>query len=116
MAWYDACVDADLHPELTDPRLPVWCGVDASVKRDSTAIVAVTFDQSAEGPSRLASHFPALPDDPLDFEKTIERTLLELNRRFWVREVPIRSVPDVGERAEAFCPGCTNGEVSTNDG
>jgi hypothetical protein len=87
MAWYDACVDADLHPELTDPRLPVWCGVDASVKRDSTAIVAATFDQKTKK-VRLVWHrtFQPSPEDPLDFENTIERTLLELKRRFWMRE------------------------------
>ena len=88
MAWFDACVDADLHPELTDPRLPVWCGVDASVKRDSTAIVCCTFDQAAKK-VRLVWHriFQPSPDDPLLFEDTIERTLLDLRRRFWVREV-----------------------------
>ena len=87
MAWYDACVDADLYPELTDPRLPVWCGVDASVKRDSTAIVATTFDQKTKK-VRLVWHrtFQPSPEDPLDFENTIERTLLELKRRFWMRE------------------------------
>jgi len=88
MAWYDACVDADLHPELTDPRLAVWVGVDASVKRDSTAIVCCTFDQVAKK-VRLVWHciFQPSPDDPLLFEDTIERTLLDLRRRFWVREV-----------------------------
>jgi hypothetical protein len=46
--WFDQCVDPDLRPELTDPSLPVWIGVDASTKRDSTAIVVCTFDQSAK--------------------------------------------------------------------
>jgi phage terminase large subunit-like protein len=88
MAWYDACVDAELRPELTDPRLAVWVGVDASVKRDSTAIVCCTFDQAAKK-VRLVWHriFQPSPDDPLLFEDTIERTLLDLRRRFWVREV-----------------------------
>jgi phage terminase large subunit-like protein len=31
--------------------------------------------------------FQPSPDDPLLFEDTIERTLLDLRRRFWVREV-----------------------------
>jgi hypothetical protein len=86
MAWFDACVDPDLSPVLADPRIPVWGGVDASVKRDSTAIVVCTFDQ---GKVRLVWHriFQPSPDDPLDFEATIEKTLLELRRRFYVREV-----------------------------
>ena len=86
--WWNACVDLELRPEPTDPRLAVWVGVDASVKRDSTAIVCCTFDQVAKK-VRLVWHriFQPSPDDPLLFEDTIERTLLDLRRRFWVREV-----------------------------
>jgi phage terminase large subunit-like protein len=86
MAWYDACVDPELSPELTNPGLSVWVGVDASVKRDSTAIVAATF---AGGKVRLVWHriFQPSPTDPLDFEQAVEKTLLELRRRFYVREV-----------------------------
>ena len=86
--WWDACTDADLSPGLADPKLSVWCGVDASVSRDSTAIVACTFDQGAKK-VRLVWHriFQPSAKDPLDFEATIEKTLLELKRRFWVREV-----------------------------
>ena len=74
--WWNACVDAELRPELTDPHLAVWVGVDASVKRDSTAIVCCTFDQAAKK-VRLVWHrtFQPSPEDPLDFENTIERTL-----------------------------------------
>jgi phage terminase large subunit-like protein len=86
MAWWDACVDEDLSPLLADPNLPVWVGVDAGVKRDSTAIVACTFEK---GKVRLVWHriFQPSTEDPLDFEATIERSLLELRRRFYVREV-----------------------------
>jgi hypothetical protein len=86
MDWWDACTDATLSPELTNPSLPIWVGVDASVKRDSTAIVAATF---ADGKVRLVWHriFQPSAKDPLDFEATIEKSLLELRRRFYVREV-----------------------------
>jgi len=86
--WWDACTDPDGHPELADPRLSVWVGVDASVKRDSTAIVACTFDTKAKK-IRLVWHriFQPSAADPLDFEATIEGTLLDLRRRFHVREV-----------------------------
>ncbi|MGH3631809.1 MAG: terminase TerL endonuclease subunit, partial [Sciscionella sp.] len=86
--WFDACVEPELRPELTDPHLPVFIGVDASVKRDSTAIVACAFDHQARK-VRLIWHrvFQPSPDDPLDFEATVERTLLELKRRFYVREI-----------------------------
>jgi hypothetical protein len=88
MDWFDACVDPELSLVLVDPHLSVWVGVDASVKRDSTAVVAATF---ADGKVRLVWHrvFQPSPEDPLDFEATIEKTLLELRRRFWVREIPI---------------------------
>jgi phage terminase large subunit-like protein len=86
MAWWDACVDSALSPVLVDPTLPVWIGVDASVKRDSTAIVLCTFNG---GKVRLIQHYiyQPSPQDPLDFEATIEKTLLELRRRFYVREI-----------------------------
>jgi hypothetical protein len=35
--------------------LPVWVGVDASVKHDSSAIVALTFDSRAQH-TRLVFH------------------------------------------------------------
>jgi phage terminase large subunit-like protein len=94
---WDACVDAEARPLLADPALSVWVGVDASVKRDSTAVVACTFEQATPADAarghgarvRLVWHriFQPSPWDPLDFETTIEKTLLELRRRFYVREV-----------------------------
>src|SRR5262249_31581819 len=47
MAWWDACVDPSAHLLLADRALPVWVGVDASTERDSTAIVACTWDRIA---------------------------------------------------------------------
>lgn len=86
--WFDACVDPDLSPALTEPSLAIWVGVDASVKRDSTAIVAATFDHTAKK-VRLVWHriFQPSPEHPLDFERTVEKSLLDLRRRFRVREV-----------------------------
>ena len=88
IGWWDACTDANVKPIVIDPKLPVWCGVDASVKRDSTAIVACTWHEGTRR-CRLVWHriFQPSPSDPLDFERTIEATLLELMRRFAVREV-----------------------------
>lgn len=88
MAWWDACTDPDLTPALGDPRVPIWVGVDASVKRDSTAIVCCTFDHATRK-VKLIWHrtFQPTPQDPLDFSATVERTLLELRQRFRIREV-----------------------------
>jgi hypothetical protein len=88
MDWWDECVEPALRPVLTDRALPVWVGVDASVKRDSTAIVACTWDAKVNK-ARLVWHriFQPSPTDPLDFEMTIERTLTDMVQRFRVREV-----------------------------
>jgi len=68
MAWFDACFDSELTPELADPRLSVWVGVDASLKRDSTAIVAATFDHQAKKISpRVVSRLPALSERAVRF-------------------------------------------------
>jgi len=86
--WFDNCVDPELHPSFTDPALSVWVGVDASVKRDSTAIVCATFDHTAKK-VKIVWHriFQPSVADPLDFEATIEKTLIDLRRRFRLREV-----------------------------
>jgi phage terminase large subunit-like protein len=88
MEWWDACVDEGAAPELADHGLRVYAGVDASVKRDSTAIVVCCYDRSAKK-VRLVWHrvFQPSPEQPLDFEATVEATLLQLAHRFRLREV-----------------------------
>jgi phage terminase large subunit-like protein len=58
------------------------------VKRDSTAIVAVTWNKAANK-VRLVFHrvFQPSAKAPLDFEATVERTVRELVTRFAVRGV-----------------------------
>jgi phage terminase large subunit-like protein len=87
LAWWDACVDPEARPRLGDRRLPIWIGVDASTKRDSTAIVACTYDH-APGKVALAWHrvFQPSPDDPLDFEAMVEASIEWLSRCFRVEE------------------------------
>ena len=66
---WDACIDPHATPMISNPGLPVYVGVDASVKHDSTAIVAVAWDMAAQR-ARLVTHkvFQPSPDEPLDFE------------------------------------------------
>jgi phage terminase large subunit-like protein len=87
-AWWDGCVDPAARPNLGDRQLPVWVGVDASVKRDSTAIVVTAYDRALKK-VRLILHriFQPTPDDPLDFEDTIENMVASLSRCFQLREV-----------------------------
>jgi phage terminase large subunit-like protein len=85
---FDSCVDQTLKPVFVKNELPIWVGVDASVKRDSTAIVVVTFDPESKR-VRLVNHviFQPAPGAPLQFEQTIEKTLRELRERFSVRGI-----------------------------
>ncbi len=88
MAAWDACVDPAATPAVSDKELPIYVGVDASVKHDSTAIVAVTWDKEAQK-VRLVFHrvFQPSPTEPLDFEGAIENTITDLAQRFRVRKV-----------------------------
>jgi phage terminase large subunit-like protein len=88
MSAWDACVEPTLTPVAEDKRLHVWAGVDASTKRDSTALVAVSADRKTKV-VRLVAHkvFTPSPGDPIDFEATIEATLLEWRKRFLLRKV-----------------------------
>jgi phage terminase large subunit-like protein len=85
---WDKCVDPTAAPIPRDTRLPVWVGVDASTKHDSTAIVACTYADKDKH-VRLISHttFQPSPDDPLDFEQTVERTLLNWAGQYDLQEV-----------------------------
>jgi phage terminase large subunit-like protein len=88
MAAWDRCTNPDLRQVITDKSLYVWCGVDASTKHDSTAIVGCTFDRKTKQ-VRLVFHrvFQPTPDRPLQFEATIEATLKELAHRFQFRKI-----------------------------
>ena len=88
MEWWDACVDQNARPIVKQPGLSVWVGVDASVKRDSTAVVACSWDHEQQKVQVVAHRiFQPSASDPLDFEATIEATLNELMHRFAVVSV-----------------------------
>ena len=88
MAVWDKCEDQQLGHAVTDPGLPIWIGIDASIKHDSTAIVATTWDHERQQ-VRLVTHrvFQPSPDEPLDFEATIEQFILDLRKRFLVCKI-----------------------------
>ena len=88
LAAWDSCVQPSLVPVVKDRSLSVWVGVDASTKRDSTALVACTFDRKTSC-VRLVAHrvFTPLPGDPINFESTVEKTLREWQARFRIRQI-----------------------------
>jgi phage terminase large subunit-like protein len=85
-AWWDECCTG--APVVAQPGLAVYVGVDASTKRDSTAIAVCSWDPAAQK-VRLVAHKVYQPtlESPLDFEKTIVAYLLELRQRFTVVQV-----------------------------
>ena len=88
MGAWDRCIGPRSGHVVSDRNLSVWIGVDASTKHDSTAIVAVTFDTKTQQ-VKLITHrvFQPSRDQPLDFEATVEATLIDLNKRFNVRKI-----------------------------
>ena len=88
VAEWDKCVDPTASPIPRDARLPVWVGVDASTKHDSTALVACAYDEKTKH-VRVVTHntFQPSKDAPLDFEATIERVLLNWNEQYDLQEV-----------------------------
>jgi len=112
LAWWDACVHPDVHPAVLEKQLPVWCGVDASVKRDHAAVVVVTWNEATKK-LRLVWHrvFKPTPEEPLDFEATLEAAVLDVSRRFRVKAVrydpyqmasPAQRLAKAGVRMEEF--------------
>jgi hypothetical protein len=82
---YDRCVKLE-GPPPSDPKLQIIAAVDAAVKRDNAAVIAVSIEHDVVSLVHDAIYQPS-PDDPLDFESTIERTLIELSKRYYLRVV-----------------------------
>jgi phage terminase large subunit-like protein len=79
---WDQCVHDELHP--SHERQSIWIGIDASSKRDSTALVAVTYNKNTNPHTvRLIQHKVFTP--PIDFE-VIERVILDWHRMFIIRK------------------------------
>ena len=78
---WDACVEPDLRPVLSDPDRSVYVGVDAATKHDTAAVVAVSW--ADETRVDLVAHriWHPTPQDPLDLEATVETYLRELRSR-----------------------------------
>jgi phage terminase large subunit-like protein len=87
MSAWDRCVDPSLGHAPDNLMLPVWAAVDASVKHDSTAIFAVSFNSKAKQ-VKLVTHrvFTPSPDQPIDFG-AVEEAVFDLHRRYQLRKV-----------------------------
>ncbi len=76
---WNPCVDHAHHPSITS-REPLYVGIDAGIKHDNAARVAVRWDDDGEK-LILVSHriWKPTPTQPLDLEATIEEDLTGLN-------------------------------------
>ena len=83
---WDSCTDPQHRPPLPDKSIRLWVGVDASVKKDRSAVVSVyrDGDRLKLGPKRF---WQPSTDDPMDLEETMEAYLLELFEGYTVRSV-----------------------------
>jgi phage terminase large subunit-like protein len=86
MALFDLCVDPEMRPVVTDRSMPVYAAVDASIRRDSTALVAVMWSARQQR-VRLLNHRIIQPtaDQPIDFEAEVEQVILDWNKRYFLK-------------------------------
>ena len=86
LAAWDACCSG--QPIVANKSLRIWVAVDASVKRDATAIVACSWDRAAK--KVVLVHHKIItpsPDNPINFETDVEDVILGLRARFNLKEV-----------------------------
>jgi hypothetical protein len=84
---WDPCVNHSHHPSITS-RDPLYVAVDAGIKHDASARVAVKWDDNGEK-LILVSHriWKPTPTQPLNLEETIEEDLRALNEHGDVQEI-----------------------------
>jgi phage terminase large subunit-like protein len=83
MQEWDACVDREHSPPLPDiyKGVRLWVGVDASTKRDRSAVVSCFREDGKVklGPKRW---WQPTKSEPMDLEETMEKYLLELHKGY----------------------------------
>jgi phage terminase large subunit-like protein len=107
LAAWDQCVVPSLVP--CRDRVPVYIGIDASTKRDSTALVAVKYEPKS-GIVQLVAHavFTPQPDDPIDFEATVEKQLRDWAKRYLIGAIyydPYQLVAVMQRLSRGLVPG-----------
>ncbi len=83
---WDSCVDPNHSPSLPNKAIRLWVGVDASVKKDRSAVVSV-YKEGGKiklGPKRF---WQPTSKDPMDLEETMEAYLLDLYAGYSLRSV-----------------------------
>jgi hypothetical protein len=88
MQSWDACIDEDHKPILPSKDSTLYVGVDASLKHDSSAVIAVTYDHD-DGRVVLARHriWTPIKGQTLDLDATIGSFLRDLGAGYHVASV-----------------------------
>lgn len=83
---WDPCVDAGWHPLLPTRDVRLFVGVDAAIKHDQAAVVAVAYvgDRVAVALHRV---WKPTPTEPIDLEVTIEAYLRELHAAYAIEKI-----------------------------
>jgi len=85
---WDACVNPNHRPPLPSKAIKLFVGVDASVKKDRSAVVSVYHDDDSGllklGPKRF---WQPSKGQPMDLEETMEKYLLELHQGYRLASV-----------------------------
>jgi phage terminase large subunit-like protein len=83
---WDACVDPEHRPPLSDKSVKLFVAADASVKKDRSAVVSVYREKNflCLGPFRV---WQPTPEEPMDLEATMEAYIKELCKGYRVVEV-----------------------------
>ena len=83
---WDACVNPKHRPPLPDKSVHLYVGVDASVKKDRSAVVSVYRENGIKklGPKRF---WQPTAEDPMDLEETMEKYLEELYEGYTLQTV-----------------------------
>ena len=86
MEMWDKCVDENHRPPLPDKSVHLYVGVDASVKKDRSAVVTVYLENGLKklGPKRF---WQPTPEDPMDLEETMEKYLEELYQGYTIQTI-----------------------------
>ena len=83
---WDRCVDPEHSPPLPNKDIHLRVGVDASVKKDRSAVVSVyeEYGKVRLGPKKF---WQPSADEPMDLEETMEKYLLELHQGYTLLSV-----------------------------
>lgn len=91
--WWDAAAkiyeaSAALWSEHPLREFPIYIGVDAGVKRDCTAVVAVAYDATRAKLGLVEHHiWKPKQGEWFDLDATVEQALMDMNRRYRIASV-----------------------------